>query len=111
LLFRRKGIRRPAGIPPVKEETQTARHITFYVAGRPFDSLRDAAAEVSRISGEDAELWRLRKNLDRNKGFMNGVPVSQKITEQAEEDGDPGEPRKRRPLMRLPARGLPPKWH
>jgi hypothetical protein len=93
------------------------KRVVFYVSGRPFESLRDAAAEVSRISGEDAELWRLRKILDRNKGFMSGVPVSQKTIEQADEepaeDGEPPEPlkAKRYPLMRPPVRGIPPRWH
>jgi hypothetical protein len=93
------------------------KRVVFYAGGRPFESLREAAAEVSRISGEDTEIWRLRKILDRNKGFMNGIPVSQKVIEQtdeasADEDEEPEEPRKtkRYPLMKPPVRGLPPRW-
>jgi hypothetical protein len=93
------------------------KQLMFYAAGRAFTSLGECAAEVSRISGEDAELWRLRKILDGNKGFINGVTVFQKIVETEEEDPHEEEtaaeePRKRKrsPLMRPPVWGLPPKW-
>jgi hypothetical protein len=94
------------------------KRLLFYAAGRPFDSLREAAEEVTRISGENAELWKLRKILDGNKGFMNGVPVFQRAAkaetvpnESRDEESAPQELReRRRPLMRTPVWGIPPRW-
>jgi hypothetical protein len=89
----------------------------YFVDGRPFGTLRDAAAEVSRISGEDAELWRLRKVIDWDKGIINGVHVrKQIIPEAAMPDEAPRaapekHPARRPPLLRIPVRGLPPPWH
>jgi hypothetical protein len=87
----------------------------FYVDGRPFETIREAAAEAERISGEEIEIWRLRKILNGSKGFIVGVPVSQKQAEDEhaeERDETPEEPheRKRSPLMRSPVRGIPPRW-
>jgi hypothetical protein len=81
----------------------------FYVDGRPFDSLRAAAEEVTRICGEDVELWRLRKIIEGNKGAVNGIPFIQKFAERPEEEEEAREG-KRPPLMRIPVRGLPPQW-
>jgi hypothetical protein len=91
----------------------------IYAGSRHFNTAAEAAQEVCRLSGEDAGAWQINRALLWNKGFVNGVPVFAKETEDAgaaEAAGDaaePGKPPRRAPLIRIGevyTGGIPPRW-
>jgi hypothetical protein len=91
----------------------------IYAGSRPFNTAAEAAQEVCRLSGEDAGVWQISHALLWNKGFVNGVPVFARETEDAvtaeavEEAAEPGKQPSRAPLIRIGkayAGGIPPRW-
>jgi hypothetical protein len=91
----------------------------IYAGSRPFNTAAEAAQEVCRLSGEDAGVWQINRALLWNKGFVNGVPVFVRETEDAgtaeavEEAAEPDKPPRRAPLIRIGEvyiGGIPPRW-
>jgi hypothetical protein len=56
----------------------------IYVDNRPFKTMLDAALEITRISGDNTELWQVACAVLYDKGFVNGVPV---VCREAPESG------------------------
>ena len=85
----------------------------IYAGSRPFKTAIEAAREVARISGEDAEAWQIRRALLRKGGFVNGVPVFDRDMPDAEEDETEREQPRRARLLRIEEAyggGIPPRW-
>jgi hypothetical protein len=91
----------------------------IYAGRRICETEREAAREVSRISGKETKLWQISRALLWKDGFVNGVPVfagerkEPGKEEQGVEAAGPERQADRARLLRIGewyAGGIPPRW-
>jgi hypothetical protein len=93
----------------------------IYVQGKACHTMGEAAAEATRLSGEDAAIWQIGHALMWKKGYVNGIPVTSRIIDEPEaaaagppdaDDGPaPEKPARRRPLLQIDkSKAFAPKW-